>query len=90
MTPSRVQSYAHEGQLRQAPCAAASSIPTHLLTPPAPPPPPPTHPPEMGMVLTKVVKERPPPRVKVTREVDGRKALAVTCTSGTCMHRWRG
>lgn len=62
--------------------------------------PPPTHPPpslhttkhtvkpspEMGTVLTKVVKFRPAPSSKKTREVEGRKALAVTCTSGT----WQG
>ena len=38
----------------------------------------------MGTVFTKVVKDRPLPRVKVTMEVEGRKARAVTLTSGTC------
>ena len=40
------------------------------------------------MVHTKVVKDRPLPRVKEMAEVLGRKAWAVTSTSGTCV--WGG
>ena len=39
----------------------------------------------MGTVLTKVVKERPLPRVKPMTLVLGSSACAVTFTSGTCM-----
>lgn len=38
----------------------------------------------MGTVLTKVVKERPLPRVKLMTLVLGSSACAVTLTSGTC------
>ena len=38
----------------------------------------------MGTVLTKVVKERPLPRVKLITLVLGSSACAVTLTSGTC------
>ena len=38
----------------------------------------------MGTVLTKVVKERPLPRVKLMTLVLGSSACAVTFTSGTC------
>jgi hypothetical protein len=38
----------------------------------------------MGTVLTKVVKERPLPSVKLMTLVLGSSACAVTFTSGTC------